>query len=167
MPNKRPELVRANLGVSPLAAALPLAARVEIERRRLFQAIAILECCRNATATLFKVSDPEYMSPAFEAIRDLLNASAAGLERIATECENPAVSKLRLKTPRLAVHAGICDWILSRCSRLIATSGFPGRPFASSGPSCRSLPVRKPQYSNNDSNWLRARSIHREKEPLL
>lgn len=73
--------------VSPLDAVPSLAERVQLEREQLFKAISIVECCRFATATLLEVSDSEYMTPAFEVVRDLLNDSATELEGIASECE--------------------------------------------------------------------------------
>lgn len=61
----------------------PLAERIQALREQLFKVISIVECCKFATATLLEVDDSEYMVPAFEAIRDLLNASAEELEEIA------------------------------------------------------------------------------------
>lgn len=87
---QRPEPHRAELRASPLDAAPSLGERVEAERARLFKALSIVECCRFATATLFEVSDSEYMVPAFEAISDLLTISAEELERIASDCEKVA-----------------------------------------------------------------------------
>lgn len=60
-----------------------LAERMQALREQLFKVISIVECCKFATATLLEVDDSEYMVPAFEAVRDLLNASAEELEEIA------------------------------------------------------------------------------------
>lgn len=65
-----------------------LAERLQAERKQLFKAISIIECCKNATATLLEVNDSEYMIPAFEAVCDLLDLSAVELERIVADCEN-------------------------------------------------------------------------------
>lgn len=79
--SKRPEL-------KPLALDSPpsLAKRLQAERAQIFKAMSIVECCKNATATLLKVNDSEYMIPAFEAICDLLDTSADELGRIVDEC---------------------------------------------------------------------------------
>jgi len=63
-----------------------IAERLQAERKQIFKAISIVECCKNATATLLEVNDSEYMIPAFEAVCDLLDASAMELGRIVDEC---------------------------------------------------------------------------------
>lgn len=63
-----------------------LAERLQAEREQIFKAISIVECCKNATATLLEVNDSEYMIPAFEAVCDLLDTSATELGRIVDEC---------------------------------------------------------------------------------
>ena len=63
-----------------------IAERLQAERKQIFKAISIVECCKNATATLLEVNDPEYMIPAFEAVCDLLDTSAMELGRIVDEC---------------------------------------------------------------------------------
>ena len=65
-----------------------LAKRLQAERKKLFKAISIIECCKNATATLLEVNDSEYMIPAFEAVCDLLDMSAVELGRIVADCES-------------------------------------------------------------------------------
>jgi hypothetical protein len=70
-----------------------LAERLQVERAQIFKAISIVECCKNATATLIEMDDSEYMVPAFEAICDLLDASAEELERIVDECKEPSRSR--------------------------------------------------------------------------
>lgn len=86
----RPERRRTESRASPLDVAPSLAERVEAQREQLFKALSIVECCKFATATLLAVDDSEYMVPAFEAVCDLLNASAEELEGIAAECEKIA-----------------------------------------------------------------------------
>lgn len=61
-----------------------LAERVQAQREQIFKAISIVECCKNASATQLAVDDLEYMIPAFDAVRDLLNTAAGELERIAS-----------------------------------------------------------------------------------
>lgn len=68
---------------------IPLVERLQTEREQIFKAISIVECCRNAAATLLAVNDPEYMIPAFEAVCDLLDTSAMELGRIVDEYRNP------------------------------------------------------------------------------
>jgi hypothetical protein len=63
-----------------------IAERLQSERKQIFKAISIVECCKNATATLLEVNDSEYMIPAFEAVCDLLDTSAMELGRIVDEC---------------------------------------------------------------------------------
>lgn len=63
-----------------------IAERLQAERKQIFKAISIVECCKNATATLLEVNDSEYMIPAFEAVCDLLDTSAMELGRIVDEC---------------------------------------------------------------------------------
>ena len=63
-----------------------IAERLQAERKQIFKAISIVECCKNATATLLEVNDSEYMIPALEAVCDLLDASAIELGRIVDEC---------------------------------------------------------------------------------
>jgi len=59
--------------------------RVQAEREQLFKAIAIVECCKYASASLYEVKDPEYIVPVFEAVCDLLNSAAGELGRIVDE----------------------------------------------------------------------------------
>lgn len=66
-----------------LGSPASLEERVQALREQLFKVISIVECCKFATATLLEVDDSEYMVPAFEAICDLLDASAEELEEIA------------------------------------------------------------------------------------
>ncbi|MGH8174797.1 MAG: hypothetical protein ACREV5_00875 [Steroidobacter sp.] len=63
-----------------------IAERLQAQRKEIFKAISIVECCKNATATLLEVNDSEYMIPAFEAVCDLLDTSAMELGRIVDEC---------------------------------------------------------------------------------
>jgi hypothetical protein len=63
-----------------------IAERLQAERKQIFKAISIVECRKNATATLLEVNDSEYMIPAFEAVCDLLDNSATELGRIVDEC---------------------------------------------------------------------------------
>jgi hypothetical protein len=69
-----------------------LAERLQAQRRQLFKAISIVECCKYASATKFAVDDLEYMAFAFDAINDLLNSTAGELEGIAScvGSEDPA-----------------------------------------------------------------------------
>lgn len=62
---------------------LSLVERVHGARAQLFKAISMAECCRYATASKLVANDSEYMIPTFEAIRDLLEATAEDLDRIA------------------------------------------------------------------------------------
>jgi len=59
-----------------------IAERLQAERKQIFKAISIVECCKNATATLLEGNDSEYMIPAFEAVCDLLDASAMELGHV-------------------------------------------------------------------------------------
>ncbi|AMN48060.1 hypothetical protein ACG33_13320 [Steroidobacter denitrificans] len=72
--------------ITGLDAAPPLAERVEAERERIFKAVSIVQCCRYAIVTKWEVDDLEYMIPAFEAVCNLLDASAEELELIAFAC---------------------------------------------------------------------------------
>lgn len=81
--------------LSPLDNALSLIERVEAQREQLFKAMSILECCKNASATLYDVDDSEYMVPAFETIYDLLDTSAGELERIMRALDRDVASKPR------------------------------------------------------------------------
>ena len=80
---------------SPLDNAPSLIERVEAQREQLFKAMSILECCKNASATLYDVDDSEYMVPAFETIYDLLDTSAGELERIMRALDRDVASKPR------------------------------------------------------------------------
>lgn len=71
---------------SALNSVPTLAERVQAQREQLFKAMAIVECCKYASATLYEVDDSEYMVPAFDTVCDLLDTSAGELERIASEC---------------------------------------------------------------------------------
>lgn len=73
---------------SALDSAPSIAERVQTQREQIFKAMSIVECCKNASATLYEVDDSEYMVPAFDTICDLLDASAGELERIASECKD-------------------------------------------------------------------------------
>ncbi|HKQ82288.1 MAG TPA: hypothetical protein VJS42_08850 [Steroidobacteraceae bacterium] len=77
-----------------------LAERLQVERKQLFKAISIIECCKNATATLLEVNDSEYMIPAFEAVCDLLDLSAVELERIVADCETAIVQSNSTRSDR-------------------------------------------------------------------
>lgn len=79
----------------PLDDAPSLIERVEAQRERLFKAMSILECCKNASATLYDVDDCEYMVPAFETIYDLLDTSAGELDRIMTALDRVVASEPR------------------------------------------------------------------------
>lgn len=81
-----PESHRPELKPPALESPPSLAERLQAEREQIFKAISIVECCKNATATLLEVNDSEYMIPAFEAICDLLDTSATELGRIVDEC---------------------------------------------------------------------------------
>jgi capsular polysaccharide biosynthesis protein len=81
-----PESHRPELKPSALDGPPSLAERLQAERKQIFKAISIVECCKNATATLLEVNDSEYMIPAFEAVCDLLDTSATELGRIVDEC---------------------------------------------------------------------------------
>ena len=81
-----PESHRPKPKTSALDGAPSLAERLQAERKQIFKAISIVECCKNATATLLEVNDSEYMIPAFEAVCDLLDTSAMELGRIVDEC---------------------------------------------------------------------------------
>lgn len=59
--------------------------RVQAERNQLFKALAIVECCKYASATSLELSDLEFMVPVFEAVCDLLNTSAGELGCIADD----------------------------------------------------------------------------------
>ena len=72
-----------------------LAERLQTERAQIFKAISIIDCCKNATATLLEVNDSEYMIPAFEAVCDLLDTSAMELGRMVDECAGRARSQVR------------------------------------------------------------------------
>lgn len=78
---------------SSLASPPSLVERVEAQRVQIMKALSIIECCKNASATLLDVDDSEYMVPAFETVNDLLNASMEELERIASSVQ-------RLTEPR-------------------------------------------------------------------
>lgn len=86
---RKPKLTRKRSKKgSPTAAAdsvASLASRVQAEREQLFKALAIVECCKYASATLLELSDFEFMVPVFEAVCDLLNTSAGELGRIADD----------------------------------------------------------------------------------
>ena len=73
--------------VSAIDSVPSLAERVQAEREQIFKALAIVECCKYASATLYEVSDSEYMVPVFEVVRILLDSSADELGRIADECK--------------------------------------------------------------------------------
>lgn len=62
-----------------------LAERIQAERNQLFKALAIVECCKYASATSLELSDLEFMVPVFEAVCDLLNTSAGELGCIADD----------------------------------------------------------------------------------
>ena len=70
-----------------------IAERLQAERKQIFKAMSIIECCKNATATLLEVNDSEYMIPAFEAVCDLLDTSADELGRIVDECASHSRSQ--------------------------------------------------------------------------
>jgi hypothetical protein len=74
-----------------------LADRVQAEREQLFKALAIIECCKYATATSLEVSDSEYIVPVFDALCDLLNATAGELGRIAEDCEGASCVRRRVR----------------------------------------------------------------------
>lgn len=71
---------------SALDSVPSLAERLQAQREQLFKAMAIVKCCKYASATLYEVDDSEYMVPAFDTVCDLLDTSAGELERIASEC---------------------------------------------------------------------------------
>ena len=82
----RPEPHRPVPQPSALDGVPSLAERLQAARAQIFKAMSIIECCKNATATLLEVNDSEYMIPAFEAVCDLLDTSADELGRIVDEC---------------------------------------------------------------------------------
>jgi len=88
---REPEPASEQLHKERLASApegvSSLADRIQAQREQIFKAIAIVECCRYANATLLEVSGSEYIVPAFEAVCDLLDTSASELELIAEDCE--------------------------------------------------------------------------------
>jgi len=84
-PERRPERRQNSPRLTAFDAELSLAERVEKERRQIFKALSIVECCWYATVTKWAVDDQEYMIPAFEAVCDLLNDTAEAFERIASE----------------------------------------------------------------------------------
>lgn len=81
-----PESHRPELKPSTPDSPPSLAERLQAQREQIFKAISIVECCKNATATLLEVNDSEFMIPAFEAVCDLLDTSAGELGRIIDEC---------------------------------------------------------------------------------
>jgi len=76
---KKKRVIRKTAGRGILGST---SERLQIERERLFKAISIIECCRNATASQFATDDPEYMAPALDAARDLIHACAGELKVI-------------------------------------------------------------------------------------
>ena len=100
-PARRPERRQNSPRLTAFDAELSLAERVEKERRQIFKALSIVECCWYATATKWAVDDQEYMIPAFEAACDLLNDVTEALETIASECEKlrPGGASLRARRP--------------------------------------------------------------------
>lgn len=78
---------RRQPSTSPLDRAPSLVERVEAQRVQLMKALSIIECCKYASATMLDVDDSEYMVPTFEAVYDLLNASAGELECIANSVQ--------------------------------------------------------------------------------
>lgn len=92
-PDAEREPNRHHRSASPLASAPLLVERIEAQRVQIMKALSIIECCKNASATLLHVDDSEYMVPAFETVNDLLNMSAEELEHIAS-------SVRRLTEPR-------------------------------------------------------------------
>lgn len=81
-----PELRRPVLKFPVQNSSASIAERLQAERKQIFKAISIVECCKNATATLLEVNDSEYMIPAFDSVCDLLDTSATELGRIVDEC---------------------------------------------------------------------------------
>lgn len=90
---KRPEPHQLGPKVPAPGRPRSLTERLEAERAQIFKAISIVECCKNATATLMNVEDSEYMVPAFEAVCDLLDTSAEELGRIVDECKDRGRSR--------------------------------------------------------------------------
>ncbi len=86
---REPGLSRKRSNKGPQSSAIDsvasLADRIQAEREQLFKALAIVECCKYASATLLELSDFEFMVPVFEAVCDLLNTSAGELGRIADD----------------------------------------------------------------------------------
>lgn len=64
-----------------------LVERVQAERAQLFKAIAIVELCRLAAASLLEIGESESMVPVFETTCDLLNTSAERLEWISADLQ--------------------------------------------------------------------------------
>jgi hypothetical protein len=81
-----PESHQPALKLSVQDSSSSIAERLQAERKQIFKAISIVECCKNTTATLLEVNDFEYMIPAFEAVCDLLDTSVMQLGRIVDEC---------------------------------------------------------------------------------
>jgi hypothetical protein len=78
---------------APLDRAPSLIERIETQREQLFKALSIVQCCKNASATLYDVDDCEYMVPAFDVLYDLLDTSAGELAQIMRELDRAMASE--------------------------------------------------------------------------
>lgn len=83
---RRPHSTKRPIRTASLNS-VSLAERVQAEREQLFKVIGIVELCRLAAVTSLDITDPEYMVPAFETIRDQLNTAAERLEWIAADLQ--------------------------------------------------------------------------------
>jgi|GEM_PF-1990917 len=59
--------------------ARSLAERADRQREQLFNVASILKCCRNALATKYRVTDPEYMADALQAASEMVYGVAIEL----------------------------------------------------------------------------------------
>ena len=66
-----------------LEESSPLSERIERERERIMRAMAVIDVCRRATASMYDSDDPEMMAGALATASDLLNSVAGALEGIA------------------------------------------------------------------------------------
>jgi hypothetical protein len=71
---------RAPEGAAP---ELPIRARLEKHRDRLFRACSIVEACYRASASLYPSNDPEFIVPALEAVQEMLGDVAGEIDEMA------------------------------------------------------------------------------------
>jgi hypothetical protein len=67
------------------APELPLRARLEKHRDRLFRACSIVEACFRASASLYPPKDPEFIVPALEAVQEMLGDVASEIDEMAAD----------------------------------------------------------------------------------